>query len=310
MKRSSTDPRVPLLVDTDIGSDIDDAVALSYLLRQTRCELAGITTVTGKVAQRAVCAHAVCQAAGRGDVPIATGASTPLLSGKSQLEVPQFAAIESMSGQPGQLGGSFPGDAVGLLRSTIRARPGEITLLAIGPLTNIALLFALDPEIPSLLKAFVAMGGSFFEPMRTYVPAEYNLRADPIASAMVFNRVYPNSSPFTAIGLDVTGQCCLEPEEVRHRFTAAPLDIALTMAEVWFKGAINMAFHDPLAATVIFEPNLCQYQTGSITIATDGDHPGASVFTPDPDGPHRVATEVDSSAFFRHFFAQFETETS
>src|SRR5204862_1648209 len=89
-------PRIPILLDTDIGSDIDDAVALSYLLRQPRCELVGITTVTGDVAQRAACAEVLCRAVDREDIPIHCGASKPLLYGPGQPNVPQHAAIQRL----------------------------------------------------------------------------------------------------------------------------------------------------------------------------------------------------------------------
>src|ERR1700709_1866096 len=82
--------RTAVLLDTDIGSDIDDAVALAYLLRQPRCDLVGITTVTGDVAKRAALAQITCEAAGGTDVPIHCGASTPLLWGPGQPEVPHY----------------------------------------------------------------------------------------------------------------------------------------------------------------------------------------------------------------------------
>jgi inosine-uridine nucleoside N-ribohydrolase len=72
---------ISILLDTDIGSDIDDAVALSYLLKQPRCELLGITTVTGDVAKRCACAEVICRSVGRGDVPIHAGTSNVLLTG-------------------------------------------------------------------------------------------------------------------------------------------------------------------------------------------------------------------------------------
>src|SRR5688500_2376548 len=84
---------VPLLFDTDIGSDIDDALALAYLLREPRCELLGITTVTGEPEERARMADAVCRAAGRVDVPIHAGAGVPFLVPQKQPEAPQKRAL-------------------------------------------------------------------------------------------------------------------------------------------------------------------------------------------------------------------------
>src|SRR5690349_10019245 len=81
-------PSIPIILDTDIGSDIDDAVALAYLLKQPRCELLGITCVTGDVGKRCACADFVCRAAGRVDIPIHAGASSVLLTGPGQPLVP------------------------------------------------------------------------------------------------------------------------------------------------------------------------------------------------------------------------------
>ena len=114
-----TDPaKIPILLDTDIGSDIDDAVALAYLLRQPRCELVGITTVTGEVAQRSALAAAVCDAAGRPGIPVHSGAAKPLLHGPGQPLVPQYAALANRPHRK-----DFPPNtAVEFLRAAIRAR--------------------------------------------------------------------------------------------------------------------------------------------------------------------------------------------
>src|ERR1700753_3228111 len=131
--------KTAVLLDTDIGSDIDDAVALAYLLRQPRVAPVGITTVTGEVGKRAALAQITCETAGRTDVPIHCGASVPLLWGPGQ---PNASHYEKVKHHPHRL--DHPrNSAVDFLRRCIRDRPGEITLLSIGPLTNIALLFAL-----------------------------------------------------------------------------------------------------------------------------------------------------------------------
>lgn len=292
---------IPILLDTDIGSDIDDAVALAYLLRQPRCELLGVTTVSGEPAKRASLADAICQAAGRTDIPIHVGAGTPLLVAQRQPHAPQVEALA---------GGRWPhrvfgaaNTAVDFLRRTIRARPGEITLLAIGPLTNIALLFALDPDIPDLLKEIVIMGGLFsclWE--RGWGPAEWNIACDPHAAAMVF------ASPvtqLTAVGLDVTTRCALPAAEYRRRFAAAggPLAPVADMAEVWFKHTEHSTFHDPLAAALIFEPTLCETVAGTVSVELVSPITlGQTLLRPGGDGCHRAAKTVNPDAFFEHYF--------
>ena len=290
---------IPLLFDTDIGSDIDDAVALAYLLHQPRCELLGITTVTGEPDKRAALADAICQAGGRGDVPVYVGLAAPLLVAPLQ---PQAAQAEVLTGRAHRAFGPQP-TAIDFLRRTIRARPGEITLLATGPLTNLAVLFALDPEIPGLLKELVIMGGVFYTRGYDQTNAEWNIRNDPHAAALVFNAPVPR---LVAVGLDVTMQCRMPSEEVRERFTQAgpPLDLVLEMAEVWFRHTSQITFHDPLAAALIFEPSLCVLERQRVEVElTSPRGLGQTYFDTDaPQKPHKIAVGVEAEAFFKHYF--------
>jgi purine nucleosidase len=283
------DDRIALLLDTDIGSDIDDAVALAYLLRQPRCELLGITTVSGDVQQRAACADVICRAAGRDDIPIHAGASDALLHATPQPDVPQLAAIADRVDDR-----TWPGAAVDFLRGVIRSRPGEVTLLSIGPLTNVGLLFALDPEVPALLKGFVSMAGSFSSEADG---VEWNITCDPVGAAMAYRRSPPGH---VSLGLDVTTRCTMAADDVRARFGKPPTDVVLTMAETWFAERPAITFHDPLAAAVVFHPELCSYAPGEVEIDVAGR--AATRFTPGPGGRHRVAVDVDVDAFFAHYF--------
>ena len=141
-----------ILLDTDIGSDIDDAICLAYLLAHPESELLGITTVTGQAEKRAALASVLCQAAGK-EIPIFPGCEKPILVPQKQPQAPQAEVLKNWPHQE-----RFPcGQAAEFLRQTIRNHPGEITLLTIGPLTNIGLLFSVDREIPLLLKKLVMM---------------------------------------------------------------------------------------------------------------------------------------------------------
>jgi purine nucleosidase len=284
-----------VLLDTDPGSDIDDAAAIAYLCRQPRCELMGITTVSGDTATRAAVAQVVCDAAGRRDVPIHAGLAGPLFPGPGQPNVPHHAAIASRPQRR-----YAAGAAVDFLRQTIRDHPGEITLLSIGPMTNLAVLLALDPQIPSLLAGFVSMAG-WFDPSASW--SEWNLRVDPAAAAIVYAARVPGH---LSIGLDVTTRCQMHRDAVRQRFTRPPLDVVAEMAEVWFAHAEQLTFHDPLAAAVLFAPDLCGYERGTVSIELHAEpsKTGLSRFSPDPLGPHRVARTVDVPRFFDEYFAR------
>jgi purine nucleosidase len=284
-----------ILLDTDIGSDIDDAVCLAYLLANPACDLLGITTVTGDTVQRASLASVLCKIAGR-QIPIHPGARDPLLIEQRQSTVPQAAALERWDHETD----FSPGTAVEFLRSTIRAHPGEITLFGIAPMTNLAALFAADQEIPRLLKSLVLMCGVFKkrEPER-----EWNALVDPTATAIVYRAAPPIHR---SIGLDVTDLVKMPAEEVRKRFQAPLLRPVLDFAEVWFQHVEAITFHDPLAATTIFDETICGFEKGEVEIELKSDRlAGATLWSPKPDGRHEIAGTVDPQHFFNHYFSFF-----
>jgi len=288
--------RLPVLLDTDIGSDIDDAVALAYLLKKPQCELLGITTVTGDVQKRAALAEAICRSVGRSHIPIHCGRRDVLLEGPGQPNVPQFEAIAASKPRLDRP----ENDAVNFLQKTIRSRPGEITLLTIGPYSNVALLFAIDPEIPQLLKSIVSMGGVFYGGDRR----EWNALVDPAATAIVYNTPRLNH---LSVGLDVTEKCRMSADEVRSRFLGEPLDTVAKMATTWFKHAGEITFHDPLAAALIFHPELCTYESGKIEVHYGPGDPNSGQTRLIRDkGADRVAKTVDADAFFAEFFKACE----
>jgi purine nucleosidase len=285
---------VPVILDTDIGSDIDDAIALAYLLRQPRCELLGVTVATGHTVKRAALADCLCQAVGQSEIPIVAGLAGPVLTGHGQPEAPQIAALTNPRSD-------FNKDAVSFLRRAIRARPEEITLLTIGPLTNIAALFICDPEIPYLVKRIVSMAGTFGVTEHGNVrPNEWNITCDPVAAAIVFRHAKPGT--LVSVGLDVTHACRLPYQEFHKRFSSSnPLHrMVLNMAEVWFQGNECVIFHDPLAAALIFHPELCSLEEGTIEVDLLS---GGTKWMQSPHGPHQIAINVDAEKFFDDYFA-------
>lgn len=296
---------VPLILDTDIGANVDDSLALAYLLRHPRCELLGITTVSGDVAKRAACAEILCREAGREEVPIHCGAPGPLLIGPGQTAVPLYPSVANRPHRADRPVGT----AVEFMRSTIRARPGEITLLTIGPLTNVALLFALDPGLPSLLKSIVTMAGVYYPHERL---VETNVLVDPVAAAMVFRATaQPAAAPHTLLGLNVTTCCTLPADELRsrHRAVVPPAPAVMEMAETFFRKRRHAAFNDPLAAAIVFEPDLCTYEYGTVTMAVDrpGEDAARTFFAADRaagdrSSRQRVAKGVRVDRFFQDYF--------
>lgn len=284
-----------LLLDTDIGTDVDDAVALAYLLAHPACDLLGITTVTGQAAERAALCSVLCYAAGRPEIPIYPGAEVPLAGEQRQLVAQQAAALPRWPHQS-----EFPrGEAVDFLARTIRAHPGEVTLLTIGPLTNAALLFQADPEAAGLLKALVLMGGCFNPASPECGRTEWNIAGDAAASAVVYQapvRVH------RSLGLDVTQQVVLGAEAVRAQFSAPLLKPVLDMAEIWFAQFFPaITFHDPLSAAVLFDSTLVEWARGTVSFDA-AQAPGRTFWQPGGQGPHEVAVRVDPERYFEHFF--------
>jgi inosine-uridine nucleoside N-ribohydrolase len=284
-----------IILDTDIGSDIDDAVCLAYLLAQPQCELLGITTVTGEVEKRAMLASALCKVAGK-QVPIYPGADTPFLIEQKQPLAQQAAALNKWDHDT-----LFPkGQAVEFLRQTIHRHPGEITLLTIGPLTNIGLLFRADPEIPYLLKQLVLMCG-VFTTKTVDNPLEWNAMLDPHATAIVYRAPVP---VHRSIGLDVTCRVTMPAAEVRQKFQTPLLRPVLDFAEVWFQNADKITFHDPLAATTIFDDSICGFERGNVDIeVADPNLLGQTRWQAGAQpGRHEVALDVSAEHFFTHYF--------
>jgi purine nucleosidase len=300
------DETIPVLLDTDIGTNIDDALALAYLLRQPRCELLGVTTVTGDVGRRAEVVAAVCRASGRPFVPVHCGARDPLLFGPGQPDVPLYEAIGHRADGPRLTGRALP--APEFLRRMIRARPGT-ALLTIGPLTNVATLLALDPEVASSTGPFASMAGVFVPHGRR---SETNTRVDPVAAAIVYRtwerineRATAPASRHVSIGLDVTSRCTLPADEARAKLAKLPGPVR-EMLDLWLRTRDHVPFHDALAAATLFRPGLCTYADGRVTVDARPDSPdaGRTTFTPGP-GHHRVATGVDVAGFFEEYFSVF-----
>lgn len=285
-----------ILLDTDIGTDVDDAVALAYLLSHPDCELLGITTVTGEAEKRASLASVLCRAVDK-DIPIYPGADHPMQGEQRQSIAQQAAVLPRWPHQTDFL----QGQAVDFLADTIRSQPGEVTLLTIGPLTNAGMLFSKHPDVAELLAGLVMMGGNFDEAGPEAGRIEWNVAGDPLASEITYGAAV---CLHRSLGLNVTQQVVMPADEVREKFGGPLLRPVLDMAEIWFAGFYpSITFHDPLAAATIFENDLCTYQQGTVKV-DHTEQPGRTIWTPGgPEAPHQVAVTVDVDRYFQHFFS-------
>lgn len=288
-----------IILDTDIGSDIDDAVALAYLLANPDCDLLGVTTVSGQAVERAKLASALCMAAGK-DVPVFPGTGEPLRAVQRQPLAKQAAVLDIWPHQK-----RFPqGRAIKFIAETVSEDPGEVTLLSIGPMTNVAGLFMEHPEIAGRLKSLVIMGGRFGPDPAWRMTEEWNVLCDPHAAAVVYTAPV---KLHRSVGLDVTMKLQMPASEVRCRFQVGLLKPVLDMAEVYFTDETTITFHDPLAAVCIFHSDVCGYEKGRATVQTEAGESGRFMnWRPGARGPHEAAVTVDPARFFESYFGVFK----
>ena len=209
---------VPILLDVDTG--IDDSLALLYACASPEVELVAITCCSGNVDARQVAENtlAVLELGGREDVEVALGSEVPLvrpLQTTPETHGPRGIGHAVLPPARRPLSDRH---GVDVLIDEIRRRPGEITLITLGPLTNLALAIQRDPELPRLLRSWVLMGGAYRVPGNTKPTTEWNIHVDPEAAQVCFAAweagVPGGLARPLAMGLDVTEQAKLTPEHM------------------------------------------------------------------------------------------------
>lgn len=274
-----------IIIDTDPG--IDDAMAILFAFGAAEIEVLGLTTVFGNVsAERATLnALTLSQWAGK-PVPVAKGAETPLM-----MEPRQHA--DYVHGQDGFGNIGWPEatcerdirSAPHFIVDTVNANPGEVTLVALGPLTNLALALELDPDIAGKVKEVVLMGGAVHETGNVSPVAEANLINDPHAGDAVFGADWP----VTMIGLDVTHQVLLKAGVLERIEAANPeqggfLNKAAQHYFDFYREAMGIDgcyFHDAATIAYVLDPSLFGCRHGAIRVATDGLAIGQTMMAPE-----------------------------
>jgi len=288
-----------LILDTDIGTDVDDCLALALILGSPELELAGVTCVYGDVALRARMVRQLLTLHGTRGVPVLQGASDTLLGLR-----PIY--WEGHEGQglleaAGDTPDAESEDAVDFIVRTARAQPGAIHLVAIGPLTNVALALKRAPRLVHDLAGVTIMGGVVRGPGSLDLPyVEHNIRCDPEAAQIVF----ASGLPITLVPLDVTTRVRITSEGVaRIAAAGTPFHIAVAdqVARYPRFGRLGYTFlHDPLAAAIVARPDLATYTEAHLDLELGGRHTaGATLLrAPSDDAPAnvRVALNVDVAA--------------
>ncbi len=284
--------QVKLIVDTDIGSDIDDALCLAYLLKQPRCEILGITTCSSEPEKRAEIVDSMCRYVGR-EIPIFPGRNMPLLGKQLQVAVHQYDVVNQFPHRT-----QFPSDrAIDFMREMIETHPHEVTLLPIGPLTNIGALFAAYPHVVPLVKEISFMGGSFFPEAIAFIADEWNIKNDPIAAKIVFD----SGVPIRAAGLDVSLKLKIRCTDFITASHSKVMEPVVHYARKFLERTNDMYFHDPLVAAYLFEDGICHFKRGHVHVGIGADW-GRTYFIEDPAGNTLVADGIDPEHFFQHYY--------
>ena len=296
---------IRLIIDTDPG--VDDAIAILMAMAASEIEILGLTTVGGNVplARATRNALSLLQAASRSDIPVAKGASRPL-RGKFAY-APHFHGPGGLSQRlPDPANGPVEDGAVKFLYDQLTGERGEAVLVALGPLTNLAVLLRERPIALEQAKQIVVMGGAVNTPGNVTPEAEFNFYCDPVAADIVLS----SPLPITMVDLAACRQVKINREQALGLKSATPLGrLMLDMLQGWFHrepSREEFEFCDPLAMAIALHPAIATATKVDLDVGIEKDELlGATSETGGP-GEITLAQDVDSSRFFALFGRLFE----
>lgn len=287
----------PVLMDVDTG--IDDAVALVLAVRSPELDLVGVGTVAGNVDPVLGARNTlrVLEVAGAPDVPVAVGAPSPLVEPWADVAWIHGADGMGNTNPPAPLGRPCERDAVAQLLALSHEYAGELTVIAVGPLTNLALAIRLDPTVCTRLAHVVIMGGSARAGGNRGPWTEANVGVDPEAAAVVFDAPLRR----TMVGLDVTMQTRLDDGDVRRLAASGDAgakllaDLLPHYLDVYERttGQRACAMHDPLAVAVAAQPGLVSTRSLPVRVETAGHHTRGMTVV-DQRGPRGTREQSDA----------------
>lgn len=263
-----------ILLDTDPG--IDDALAILLALASPELSLEGLSVVHGNCSLEQAVRNglSILELANASHIPVAKGCELPLVQpsllaaethGNTGLG---YAKLPEPRAKPiGQHGSDF------LIEKALSS-PGEITLVAVGPLTNVALAIRKEPKFAKSLKEIIIMGGAIRHEGNATALAEFNTYVDPHAAHIVFHA----GTPTTLVPLDVTYQCLLTAQDVERlmkinspitKFIKDSTDFYMEYHDTW-QGIKGCIINDPLALALTFAPELCDYEELPVDVDISG----------------------------------------
>jgi len=276
-------PRIPLLIDCDTG--IDDALALLYVCASPEAELAGVGCVAGNVELPHVVRNtaAVLELAGRSDVEVAAGRDAPIARPLRTADDTHGPTGLGYAELPPPTVPAGARDAADMIIAEAAARPGDLTLVTLGPLSNVAVALEREPALPALLRRLVMMVGAYRAPGNTAPTMEWNAGVDPEAlQATIAGWVATEAPRPVAFGLDVTERAKLTPEHLERLAEAAgdPADPMVRFAgdalRFYFEfhsrydGFYGAFIHDALVVAAALDPTLARTEALTVEVELDG----------------------------------------
>jgi uridine nucleosidase len=264
---------------------VDDAMAILFALRSPELEVLGLTTVFGNTGVEVTTQNALrlVELEGHAHIPVARGAGCPLVIAPRSLG-PTVHGEDGMGGThpPPPQGKPLDIPAAQFIVEQVRAYPGELTLVPLGPLSNLALALRLDPEIVNLVAGVVIMGGAATVAGNASPVAEANIHNDPHAAAIVFSAGWP----LVMVGLDVTMQVVMDQAFLEALGSAGnpATDLIRDILPMYqsfhdqiygLDGAIHT--HDPSAIAYVIDPTLFQAEETPLFVETEGHCSGQTV---------------------------------
>jgi len=300
----------------DMDPGVDDALALILALKSPEVQVLGITTVAGNAPAEITSANTrrVLECLNTGSIPVAMGAANPL---NHPLEdALSYHGPDGLGecGLPSPKLTLYLAKAWDFLARLVLDAPGEVTLVATGPLTNVAYAFELHPELPELLAGLVLMGGAYsltpYGKGNQTPFAEFNIWQDPEAAHIVFN----SGADIFAVGLDVTMDpaACLNSQHlelIKTKHTpAAHLVAQLVEYEVKYHGCCRM--HDPLALAVLMDASLFDFILTRVEVVkgNDWDRGVTRILSSGSSQLIHVASAVDGPRFLKLFLSRILEE--
>ncbi|OED63303.1 hypothetical protein A143_12900 [Vibrio splendidus ZS-139] len=289
-----------IIVDTDIGDDADDILAIAYALKCKNLDLLGVTTVYKNTLRRAQMAKHLFALAGREDIPVYAGECHSLKKKNAIEEIPcQFQDVMA----------SYPVSDVSALDfyQKVLSNEEKITIVAIGPLTNIANLITKHSGLIHNIKQIVLMGGCYYRHVN-----EWNIVCDPEAADIVFR----SGVPIVAAGLDVTTKCQFSSnhlEQARQHANTPIKKLLLESCDAWRDhSGFSPILHDPLAIELLANPDSIEFSFEKVQVELKGEHTrGMTVCSEDGiwgrinDTPNvQVACKLDYERFTKHFLKE------